>query len=129
MGTVRVMFRPRSQSHVVPVRLRRRAFFEGVFDMSALSMLSGHLSVSTAARVSAGQIAVALETGHLSAIGDSHARALVAGVFSEHDPDLILRATSEAGGTPATANALYLESLADGMPCCPGWERLMSEIL
>ncbi len=97
--------------------------------MTALSLLSGHLSVSTVARVSAGQLAVALETGHLSAVGDSQSRALIAGVFGEHNPDLILRATSEAGGTPATANALYVESLADGLPCCPDWEHLMSEIL
>ena len=97
--------------------------------MSALALLSGHLSVSTVARVSVGQIGVALETGHLSAVGDNQAHALIAGVFNEHTPDLILRATSEAGGTPATANALYVESLAEGLPCCPNWEHLMSEIL
>jgi len=97
--------------------------------MSALEVLAGHLNVSTRGRVRKGDVALALVAGRLDVVEDDLGRALIAGIFSESTPDLIMRATVQAGGTAAASHALYMDSLEQGMPRAPAWEAFIGEVL
>jgi hypothetical protein len=91
---------------------------------SALELIACHLSVPYGmGSVTAEHLAQALRAGSLSVLSAApKALRIATWLFIENTPELIVRATYEAGADVSRANRLYEETLKDHMVRVPAWE-------
>jgi len=95
----------------------------------ALEIVATHLNAAAGPVVRPEQVKAALVAGDLGAIEDDLARALVAYMFVEISPELVMRCVQESGCAISSANSLYLSTLRDSVPACPSWEKAMETLL
>lgn len=89
-------------------------------------MLAGHLNAPSGPLITAADIARALRAGSVEHLdGNSAGRAALLSMFIEAEPSLILACTREADADWRSADALYRQSLADGLPRVPRWESVV----
>ena len=89
-------------------------------------MLACHLNAPLGPVVSPIAIAEALRSGAVDDVAqDETVRAALLSMFVEAEPSLILSCAREAGGTWRSADRLYRQSLADGLPHVPTWESVV----
>lgn len=97
--------------------------------MTILELAAGTLNTSTGRIVSAAHLGAALRAGSLDAIDDEKARACVAYLFVELAMHLaVITRCCDALGVPiAQAQKLYLQTLAEGLPRVPAWEKIVAD--
>ncbi len=97
---------------------------------SALALAVTHLNASVGPVLCAEQLASALRAGSVRHVAMSSAgAALVGSMFTELPPSLILRCASEAYADVHSADRLYQEALADGLPPVREWEMSVEHLL
>jgi len=89
---------------------------------SHLEMIAGHLNAPYGFVLSPADLALALRSGSLGSIGSDLSRALLMSLFVECQPQSILLAAFQVGGTWITVRSLYEETVANGMQRAKTWE-------
>lgn len=91
-----------------------------------LPLIVAHLNTSTGPVLTAERMERTLRTGTLLGLPTDppEADALLASLFVEVEPRLIVLAARESGVSEAQLDALYRETLAWGAPRVPGWESV-----
>ncbi|RDI99334.1 hypothetical protein DVT68_00255 [Dyella solisilvae] len=93
-------------------------------------MIVTHQNVPHGPLLTEEALASALCAGTVNVPGiDAVAQSLIASIFIENRPELILRAAAEIHADIAIVNQLYRESVADRMHRSPAWELAMSMVL
>jgi hypothetical protein len=94
---------------------------------SRTEVLAGHLNAPSGPLITAADITRALRNGsaeHLKS--NSAGRAALLSMFIEAEPSLILACVREANADWRSADALYRQALADGLPRVPRWESVVT---
>lgn len=93
---------------------------------SRIETLAGHLNAPSGPLITAADIVRALRAGSVEHLeGNSAGRAALLSMFIEAEPSLILACTREADADWRRADAIYRQSLADGLPHVPRWELVV----
>lgn len=87
-----------------------------------------HLNAPYGLVVTEEDLARSLRTGKIVA-DNAAARAVIAQVFIETEPRLLVQCAREIGVPIAKVNALYRDTLANGAPANPAWEKAMELLL
>jgi hypothetical protein len=90
--------------------------------MPAAQMIATHLNAPYGRVVSASDVVASLREGRLSAASKS-ANEILAALFVEVEPRLILRCAEEEGVPISAVQKLYVETLREGLMPVPAWER------
>jgi hypothetical protein len=98
-------------------------------DTANLAMVAQHLNVSVGPVVHVCDLALALRSGSFRGLSSSDAAAAMLYLFVEISPSLIGACTREAGGSYASANQLYLETVSHGIPRVLEWEQAVEHLL
>ncbi|MEN4919317.1 hypothetical protein ABE485_11635 [Achromobacter spanius] len=96
-----------------------------------LEMIATHLNAPYGQIVDASDVAAALRSGDLASVsGDDLARELLASMFVELEPELIGRASFEAGVRLEEAQRLYQQTRdLFGLPKAARWEEAIEGVL
>ncbi|WP_082516723.1 hypothetical protein [Acidovorax sp. Leaf78] len=90
--------------------------------MPAASLIATHLNAPYGRIVSAGDVALSLTSGRLSAATKA-ANDILSGLFAEVEPRLILRCAQEEGAALEAVQRLYEETVVQGCVRSPEWEH------
>lgn len=96
--------------------------------MNAAALISTHLNAPVGAVLLESDVLNALKKGCLCAASNK-ANAVLAGMFVEVEPRLIVQCALEANSNAKVANLLYLDTLSHASPRCPQWEAAMEFML
>jgi hypothetical protein len=96
--------------------------------MKAAALISTHLNAPVGAVLLESDVLDSLKKGYLCA-GSDNAKAVLAGMFVELEPRLIVQCALEANSSAKVANLLYLDTLSHASPRCPQWEAAMEFML
>jgi hypothetical protein len=96
---------------------------------ASLAMAAQHMNVPTGPLVEVDDLALALRSGSFEGVSSTAAAAAMAYLFVETAPRLIAACSREAGGSYASANQLYLETVYAGIPRVPAWEQAVEHLL
>ena len=94
-----------------------------------LAMAAQHLNVPIGPIVRVCDLALALRSGSFLGVSSPDAAAAMAYLFVEIGPALVAACAREAGGSYASANQLYLETVDEGIPRVPEWEQAVEHLL
>ncbi|CAB5713652.1 Uncharacterised protein [Delftia tsuruhatensis] len=95
--------------------------------MSAASLIATHMNAPYGRVLSAQDVVVSLQQGHLSAAcGD--ANDILAMLFTEVDPSLILQCAAQENVPLASVNRLYEETLCLGGMKSAAWEQTVGAL-
>lgn len=96
---------------------------------ASLPMAAQHMNVPTGPVVRVRDLALALRSGSFDGVSCPGAAAAMAYLFVEIAPHLVAACMREAGGSFASANQLYLETVHAGIPRVPAWEQAVEHLL
>jgi hypothetical protein len=96
---------------------------------ASLAMAAQHMNAPIGPVVKVDDLALALRSGRFEGLSSPGAAAAMAYLFIEIAPRLIAACSREAGGSYASANQLYLETVHAGMPRVPAWEQAVEHLL
>lgn len=96
-----------------------------------LEMIATHLNAPYGQVVNPSDVAAALRSGDLSCVsGDDLVKELLASMFVELEPELIGRASYEAGVRLEEAETLYQQARKQfGLPRAMRWEEALEGVL
>lgn len=89
--------------------------------MSAASLIANHMNAPYGQIVSEADVAASFRHGKLSA-SSLEANGILAPLFNEIEPSLIIRCARELGVSIQSVNAFYEDSLTRGFCASPAWE-------
>ena len=90
--------------------------------MSAASLIATHMNAPYGRILSAQDVVASLQSGHLSA-STGHANDLLAALFIEVEPSLILQCAAQESVSLEAVNQLYAQTLGLGGMKSPAWEE------
>lgn len=93
--------------------------------MSAASMIATHMNAPYGRIVSAQDVVTSMLNGHLCA-STKDANEILAALFVEVDPSLILSCATQVKAPLKSVNQLYNETLSMGLMQNPAWEEAVS---
>jgi len=96
--------------------------------MTAAALIACHMNAPYGPVLDEKAVWDSLREGKLSAASEK-ANAILAGIFCEVRPELIVRCVVEAKIPMIQANSLYQETVACGFARCPAWEQAMEVFL
>jgi hypothetical protein len=91
-------------------------------EMTAVALIVGHMNAPYGSVLDEQAVCDSLRSGKLSARSEP-ANAILAAMFCEIEPQLIVRCAVETKVPIAQVNRLYEETLAQGLMRCPAWEH------
>lgn len=95
--------------------------------MSGASLIANHMNVPYGPIVSPSDVVASFRNGCLSASNET-ANAILAALFNEVEPSLILRCAKEVSASLETLNCLYSQTLSLGLMPSPEWEAAAAHL-
>ena len=95
--------------------------------MSAASLIATHMNAPYGRIVSERDVVTSMQCGRLSA-SNKASNAILAALFIEVAPDLILRCAKQEQVTLQALEQLYKETLSLGLVPVPDWEKAVGAI-
>lgn len=94
-----------------------------------LQLVVTHLNASVGKVVSIESLAQSLLEGSLANIKNKTAAAMIASLFVEASPEMIVACAREAGANIESVNNLYLETVAGNIGSSSAWEDALEWLL
>ncbi|APW45636.1 hypothetical protein [Rhodoferax antarcticus] len=96
--------------------------------MNTAELITAHLNAPYGAVITVDDLAQSLRTGQRKA-RTAAGNAVLAYLFTELEPRLIVTCAQEVGANVSSAHSLYLDTLAHAAHPSPAWERAVADWL
>lgn len=101
---------------------------ENMHMLKTTSLVATHLNAPYGRIVTEEDLARSLRAGRVLSENKA-AQAIIAQVFIEVEPRLVVQCAREIGVPISRVDELYQDTRAHGAPACPTWERAVEHLL